>query len=87
MPLRFLCDRYIFVTEALLSVVLATPQGAFAWGRGGHQITVIAAEHYMRPETAARMGELLAPDTPEEAIAIQLRPLFLSPREPASVPG
>ena len=28
---------------------------------------VILAEHYMRPETATRMRELLAPETPEEA--------------------
>jgi hypothetical protein len=33
---------------------------AFAWGRGGHQIIVIAAEHCTRPETAARVRELLA---------------------------
>ena len=66
---RFLYDRDIFVTVAYLAVVLATPQGAFAWGREGHQIIVIVAEHYMRPETAARMRELLAPETPEEASA------------------
>jgi FAD/FMN-containing dehydrogenase len=43
------------------------PQGAFAWGREGHQTIVIVAEHYMRPETATRMRELLDPETPEEA--------------------
>jgi hypothetical protein len=37
------------------------PQRAFAWGRKGHRIIVIVVEHYMRPETAARMRELLAP--------------------------
>ena len=50
-----------------LAVILATPQGAFAWGREGHQIIVIVAEHYIRPEAAARMRELLAPESPEEA--------------------
>ena len=65
----FLCDRYIFVTVAYLALILAVPQGAFAWGREGHQIIVILAEYYMRPETTARMGELLAPESPEEASA------------------
>ena len=52
---------------AFLAVILAVPPGAFAWGREGHEIIVIVAEHYMRPETAARMRELLAPESPEEA--------------------
>ena len=52
---------------AYLAVILATPQGAFAWGREGHQIIVILAEHYMRPETATHMRELLSPESPEEA--------------------
>jgi hypothetical protein len=64
---RFLYDRDIFVTVAFLAVILATPQGAFAWGREGHPTIVIVAEHYMRPETATRMRELLAPESPEEA--------------------
>lgn len=37
------------------------------WGREGHHIIVIVAEHYMRPETAARVRELLAPESAEEA--------------------
>jgi hypothetical protein len=52
---------------AYVAVILAIPQGAFAWGREGHQIIVIVAEHYVRPETAARMRELLAPESPEDA--------------------
>ena len=67
--LPFLYDRYIFATVACLMALLAVPQGAFAWGREGHQITVIVAEHYMRPETATRTRELLAPESPEEASA------------------
>ncbi len=42
------------MTVAYLAVILAMPQRGFAWGREGHQITVIVAEHYMRPETATR---------------------------------
>jgi len=52
---------------AYLAVIMVTPQGAFAWGREGHQTIVIVAEHYMHPETATRMRELLAPESPEEA--------------------
>jgi hypothetical protein len=62
-----LYGRDILVTVAYFAIILATPQGAFAWGREGHQIIVIVAEHHMRPETAARMRQLLAPATPEEA--------------------
>lgn len=42
----------IFVTVVYLALILAIPQEAFAWGREGHHIVVIVAEHYMRPETA-----------------------------------
>jgi hypothetical protein len=61
----FLYDLGIFVTAAYLVVILVLPQRAFAWGREGHQIIVIVAEHYMRPGTAARIRELLAPESPE----------------------
>ena len=64
---RFLYDRNTFLTMAFLAVIMAIPQGALAWGREGHEIIVIVAEHYMRPETAARVRELLAPESPEEA--------------------
>jgi hypothetical protein len=57
----------LFVTLAYLGAILAAPQGAFAWGREGHQIIVIVAEHYMRPKTATRMQELFGPESPEEA--------------------
>jgi len=57
---RFLWDRDIFATVAYLAVILAVPPGAFTWGREGHQVIVIVAGHYMRPETAARTRELLA---------------------------
>jgi hypothetical protein len=60
-------DRHIFVAVGFLALILATPQGAFAWGSEGHQIIVIVAERYMRPETAARMRELLAPESLEQA--------------------
>ena len=45
-------DRDIFVTMAYLAAVVPITQRAFAWGREGHQIKVIVAEHYIRPETA-----------------------------------
>jgi hypothetical protein len=64
---RFRYDRDIFVIVACLAVLLAIPQAAVARGREGHQTIVVVAEHYMRPETAAAMRKLLAPETPEEA--------------------
>src|ERR1035437_6913103 len=59
--------RGLFVTLAYLSVLLTIPQGAFASGREGHEIIMILAEHNMHAETTARMRELLAPESPEEA--------------------
>jgi hypothetical protein len=47
--------------------MLVEPQHTFAWGREGHHVIVIVAEVHMRPETAARMRALLAPESPEEA--------------------
>jgi hypothetical protein len=47
------------VTVVYLAALLAMPGAALAWGREGHQVIVILAEHYMRPETVARMGDLL----------------------------
>ena len=63
----FLNDRDIFVTVAYLAGILAIPQCVFAWGRKCHQIIVIVVQHYMRAETAPRMRELLAPESPEGA--------------------
>src|SRR5208282_1666128 len=63
----FLHDRNTFMTMAFLAVVLAIPHALLAWGREGHETIVILAEHYMRPATAARMRELLAPESSEEA--------------------
>src|ERR1035441_6434066 len=65
----FPCDRYLFVTVVFLAVILPTPKGAFAWGREGHEIIVMVAEHFMRPATAVRVQELLGSETPEEASA------------------
>jgi hypothetical protein len=58
---HFLHDHDIFVIAAYLAVILAIPQRAFGWGREGHQMVVIVAEHYMRPETATHTREPLAP--------------------------
>ena len=57
----------IYRSVACIAFILAIPQGAFPWGREGHEIIVIVAEHYMRPGTAAAMRKLLAPESPEEA--------------------
>ena len=64
---RFHYGCHIFVAVAFLAVILPSPQPAFAWGREGHEIIVIVAEHYMRPATATRMRELLGSQSPDEA--------------------
>ena len=63
----FLHNRDTFVTTSILGVTLTISLGAFAWGREGHEIIVIVAEHYTRPKTAALMRELLVQESPEEA--------------------
>ena len=63
----FLHDRNTFMTMAFLAVILAIPQALLAWGREGHETIVLVAEHYMRPDTAAALRKLLAPESPEEA--------------------
>ncbi|MGA3094109.1 MAG: hypothetical protein ABSD79_01820 [Dehalococcoidales bacterium] len=81
-----LYDRDIFVTAAYLAAILATPQGAFAWGREGHHMMVIVAQHYMRPETAARTRALITPRPnavrPYTGPRVP-RPQPLTPAEPA----
>jgi hypothetical protein len=67
MQRRFQYDRDLFVAITCVGFTLWIPQGAFAWGREGHEIIVMVAEHYIRPEIATRMRELLAPESPEEA--------------------
>jgi len=64
---RFRYDRDIFMTMVFLAVILAIPQALLAWGREGHETIVIVAEHYVRPDTAAAMRKVLAPESPEEA--------------------
>jgi hypothetical protein len=54
-------------STAFLAAILAMPQWAFAWGREGHEVIVMVAGHYIRPETATRLRELLAPESPEQA--------------------
>jgi hypothetical protein len=48
----FLYEHDAFVSVAYLAVVLAVLSGSFAWAREGHQIIVIVAEHYKRPQAA-----------------------------------
>jgi hypothetical protein len=49
------------VASALLLCVSA-PQ-AWAWGREGHRLTALVAEHYLTPETKAQIAELLYKET------------------------
>jgi nuclease S1 len=48
-------------------VFLAFGGTGFAWGPEGHKAIAILAERYMRPETRARVHELLGPESIEDA--------------------
>ena len=50
---------------AMLGVALLTtaaPQ-CWAWGREGHRLTALVADHYLNPEARAQIAELLAADS------------------------
>ena len=53
----------------LAAVVVAgtAARPAFAWGPEGHKAVAILATQYMRPETRAKMGELLGAESIEDA--------------------
>jgi hypothetical protein len=46
---------------ALFLCVIAPP--AFAWGVEGHHVTALIALHYLRPDVAKKVSDLLATDT------------------------
>jgi hypothetical protein len=53
------------VRVALLGAVLScalTPQ-SWAWGKEGHRLTALVAEHYLTPETRAAIAQLLGKQT------------------------
>jgi hypothetical protein len=47
---------------SLLMMTIATSQ-SWAWGREGHRLTALVAEHYLTPETRAAVAELLGKET------------------------
>jgi hypothetical protein len=49
----------------LALLVVATPQ-CWAWGREGHRLTALVAEHYLTPATQAEVAELLAADSKDK---------------------
>jgi len=51
----------------LLAALLLISPGAFGWGPEGHRVVVIMARQHLRPETAARVQELLGTETIEDA--------------------
>ena len=59
--------RKPLVRIALLLGLALAPSIGFPWGREGHEIIVILAQHYMRPETTARVRDLLGSGSLEEA--------------------
>lgn len=51
----------------VLLPLLLICQGAFGWGPEGHKVVVIMARQHLRPETAARVQELLGSESLEDA--------------------
>jgi len=57
--------KSLMMRRVLASVLLlgaATPQG-WAWGREGHRLTALVAEHYLTPATEAAVAQLLGKQT------------------------
>ena len=52
--------RFIVVGALLLCV---TAQQGWAWGREGHRLTALVAEHYLTPQAKAQVEELLHKET------------------------
>jgi hypothetical protein len=63
--------RCAVVCAALLAV--ATPQ-SWAWGREGHRLTALVAEHYLTPETQAQIAELLSADSKSKETLADVAP-------------
>ncbi len=50
------------LAAGLFLLAVAAPQ-SWAWGREGHRLTALVAEHYLTPETKAQVDELLKHQT------------------------
>lgn len=46
-----------------LLVLLTVTPASWAWGREGHRLTALVAEHYLTPQTQAAVSELLGHET------------------------
>ena len=55
----------------LLAFCIATPE-SWAWGREGHRLTVLIAEHYLTAETQAQIAELLQADSKSKENLVDL---------------
>jgi hypothetical protein len=53
--------------ELLLGALLLISPGALGWGPEGHRVIVIMARQNLRPQTAARVQELLGAESIEDA--------------------
>ena len=58
--------RRVLIMAAAVSV-LAGAGTSFAWGPEGHKAIAILSQHYLRPETAIRVRELLGSESMEDA--------------------
>jgi len=56
--------RRAALTVAVVAIaLLAVPRGAAAWGANGHRVIARIAEHYVAPETARAIGDLIGPES------------------------
>jgi len=51
----------------LWAALLLIPPSAFGWGPEGHRVVVMMARQHLRPQTAARVQELLGAESIEDA--------------------
>jgi hypothetical protein len=61
------------IAAAVLMFCVAAPQ-TWAWGREGHRLTALVAEHFLSPETRAQVALLLAADSNSKETLADIAP-------------
>jgi hypothetical protein len=65
-PSETVVPKHLVILSLLLAFALV-PSAGFTWGPEGHHVVVILAKHYMNPETAALVRDLLGSESLEDA--------------------
>jgi hypothetical protein len=61
-PKRFRPQHTLRNAAVCAMLLCMTAQQSWAWGREGHRLTALVAEHYLTPETRLKVAELLQAD-------------------------